>query len=119
MTEGEGVRVEMTRFASDGGVRLSLGNVGRPGKKNGVDTSGRRIPGRLVARLISCEGCGERAVFQVTVHEREEENKREDMPLSHESRVIRVAAFRLKGGSGGNLLGEGDNQRAQRSGARL
>jgi hypothetical protein len=33
MTEGEGVRVEMTRFASDGGVRLSLSNVGRPGKK--------------------------------------------------------------------------------------
>jgi hypothetical protein len=92
MTEGEGVRVEMTRFASDGGVRLSLGNVGRPGKKNGVDTSGRRIPGRLVARLISCEGCGERAVFQVTVHEREEENKKEDMPLSHESRVIRVCS---------------------------
>jgi len=124
MTEGEGVRVEMTRFASDGGVRLSLSNVGRPGKKKWCRyirrrRRRRRIPVRLVARLISCEGCGERAVFQVTVHEREEENKREDMPLSHESRVIRVAAFRLKGGSGGNLLGEGDNQRAQRSGARL
>jgi hypothetical protein len=122
MTEGEGVRVEMTRFASGGMTEecdFPSAMWAGLAKKNGVDTSGRRIPVRLVARLISCEGCGERAVFQVTVHEREEENKREDMPLSHESRVIRVAAFRLKGGSGGNLLGEGDNQRAQRSGARL
>jgi len=98
MTEGEGVRVEMTRFASGGMTEecdFPSAMWAGLAKKNGVDTSCRRIPVRLVARLISCEGCGERAVFQVTVHEREEENKREDMPLSHESRVIRVAAFRL------------------------